>query len=158
MEALSPTMVKKPQRIFLAISLITGWFSLAVIDAATQLETEAELIARGKEIFFNERFSGNGRTCGTCHPAENNFTLDPAFIATRPPTDPLFVAEFNPALAQLENPQLLRQFALILENVDGFDKPGVFRSIPHVLALSTSVASAEGPRTGWSGRPPACRS
>ncbi|MCI0659908.1 MAG: hypothetical protein L0220_02425, partial [Acidobacteria bacterium] len=113
-------MSKKPQRLFLAIALLTGWLSLDVIDAATQLETEAELIARGKELFFNERFGGNGRTCGTCHPAENNFTLDPAFIATRPATDPLFVAEFNPALREnFEQPELMRKFGLILENVDG---------------------------------------
>ena len=148
-------MSKKPQRIFLAISLITGWFSLAVIDAATQLETEAELIARGKEIFFNERFSGNGRTCGTCHPAENNFTLDPAFIATRPATDPLFVAEFTPALKEnFEQPELMRKFGLILENVDGFDdlkNKFAMRGIPHTLGLRNSVASPQGPRIGWSG-------
>src|SRR4029453_5161545 len=86
---------------------------------------QADLIAQGEKIFFTETFEGNGRTCGTCHPAENNFTIDPAFIATLPPDDPLFVAEFNPALATLENPRLMREFGLILENVDGFDKPGV---------------------------------
>ena len=110
-----------------------------------------DLIVKGAELFFNEKFDGNGRTCATCHPADNNLTLDPAFIATLPPGDPLFVAEFNPALAQLENPKLMREFALILENVDGFDRPGVMRGVPHTLALSTSVASSAGPRTGWSG-------
>jgi mono/diheme cytochrome c family protein len=110
-----------------------------------------DLIAQGANLFFNERFNGNGRTCATCHPADNNFTLDPAFIAQLPPDDPLFVAETNPALAGLENSQMLRQFALVTENVDGFDKPGILRAVPHTLALPTSVQSFAGPRTGWSG-------
>src|SRR5439155_8512230 len=58
----------------------------------------SQLIAKGRDLFFNETFAGNGRTCGTCHPAENNFTIDPAFIATLPKDNPLFVAEFNPDL------------------------------------------------------------
>lgn len=73
------------------------------------------LVVRGAEIFFNETFNGNGRTCGTCHPAENNFTIDPTFIATLPPDDPLFVAEFIPALSQhFEKPELMRKAGLIL--------------------------------------------
>ncbi len=118
-------------------------------------DPQARLVAKGREIFFKETFNGNGRTCGTCHPAENNFTLDPAFIATLPDTDPLFVAEFNPDLNKnFENPRLMRQFGLILENLDGFDdleKKFVMRGVPHVLALRTSVDSPQGPRTGWSG-------
>src|SRR5438132_11070587 len=80
-------------------------------------------ISRGARLFFEETFRGNGRTCGTCHPANNNFTIDPEFIAALPANDPLFVAEFNPALAQLEKPPLMRQFGLILENVDGLEDP-----------------------------------
>ena len=118
-------------------------------------DPEATLIAKGRQIFFNETFNGNGRTCGTCHREENNFTIDPAFIATLPPNDSLFVAEFNPELAtNFENPRLMREFGLIRENQDGFgDLQNVFtlRGVPHVLALRTSVASPQGPRTGWSG-------
>lgn len=114
-----------------------------------------DLVGRGRQIFFNETFGGNGRTCGTCHRAEENMGLTPAFIATLPANDPLFVAETNPDLAQnFENPRLMRPFSLILENLDGFnDLPNrfVMRGIPHTLALSTSVASRVGPRTGWSG-------
>jgi cytochrome c peroxidase len=122
------------------------------------------LVAEGKRIFFNERFAGNGRTCGTCHPAQNSFTLDPGFIATLPPNDPLFVAEFNSDLENLEKPVLMRQFGLILENVDGFDDPTrkfVMRGIPPTLALSTSLKAPPAPidgttfppteRTGWGG-------
>lgn len=114
-----------------------------------------ELLARGEALFFEETFGGNGRTCGTCHPRENNFALDPAFIAGLPNDDPLFVAERNPDLKEnFENPRLMREFGLILENLDGFDdleRRFVMRGVPHVLALRTSVASVQGPRTGWSG-------
>src|SRR5213083_3015612 len=115
----------------------------------------SQLIAKGSNLFFNETFGGNGRTCGTCHPAENNFTIDAAFIATLPKDNPLFVAEFNPALKEnFENPALMREFGLIQENLDGFDdlkNKFVMRGVPHVLALRTSVQSPAGPRTGWSG-------
>lgn len=118
------------------------------------------LVDEGARLFFDETFDGNGRTCGTCHPAENNFTIDRAFIARLPPRDPLFVAEFNPDLAQLENPVLMRRFGLILENVDGLEDPTnkfVMRGVPHTLALPISIEPQAGVteapfhRTGWSG-------
>lgn len=139
---------------------------------ATALEV---LVARGEALFFEETFDGNGRTCGTCHPADNNFTLDPAFIATLPPSDPLFVAEFVPALSKhFENPTLMREFGLILENVDGFadlQHRFVMRAVSHTLALTTSLTPppaaspggtvaldrttlppvGPGQRTGWGG-------
>jgi cytochrome c peroxidase len=129
-----------------------------------------QLIVQGRNEFFNGTFNGNGRTCGSCHREDNNLTIDPEFIATLPPTDPLFVAEFNPALSQnFENPVLMRKFGLILENVDGFDdleNKFVMRSVPHTLAmLPDTLKPAEvdethppfGPvvppveRVGWSG-------
>ncbi len=114
-----------------------------------------DLVRRGERLFFEETFEGNGRTCGTCHPRENNFTLDPEFIASLPSDDPLFVAETHPDLAKnFENPRLMRGLGLILENLDGFsdlENTLVMRGIPATLALRTSVASGAGPRTGWSG-------
>lgn len=98
-----------------------------------------KLIELGRKLFLEETFDGNGRTCATCHRAELNFTIDPEFIATLPDDDPLFAAEFNPDLAELEKPELLRKFALILENLDGFDRPGVMRGVPHTLGLTTSM-------------------
>jgi cytochrome c peroxidase len=123
------------------------------------------LVERGRQLFMNETFGGNGRTCATCHPPTNNFTIDPAFIATLPDDDPLFVSEFNPDLAELENSTMLRNFGLVLENVDGLDKPGVFRGVPHALGLRVSMTvNPEGDdrltrpdgstvvhATGWSG-------
>lgn len=99
------------------------------------------MVAAGAQLFINETFGGNGRTCASCHPPGNNFTLDPAFIAALPPSDPLFVAEQRPELAQLEDSALLRSRALITENVDGFDKPGVLRSVNHTFALSQTIGA-----------------
>lgn len=116
--------------------------------------SQEQLIAKGRDLFLNETFDGNGRTCGTCHPAENNFTLDAAFIATLADDDPLFVAETDPELATLERPELLRKFGLILENLDGFgdlDNKFVMRSVNHTFALRTSIVSPRGPHLGWSG-------
>ena len=129
-----------------------------------------QLITQGRNAFFNGTFNGNGRTCGTCHREDNNLTIDPEFISTLSPTDPLFVAEFNPALSHnFENPVLMRKFGLILENVDGFDdlpNKFVMRSVPHTLAmLPNTLAPSQfdethtplGPvvppveRVGWSG-------
>jgi len=135
----------------------------------------SDLVAKGEKLFLEEKFHGNGRTCSTCHPADNNFTIDPDYIATLPPKDPLFVAEFNDALnadlnggRRFENPQLMRQFGLILLNIDGFGNlPNKFvmRGTPHIFAQALSIDPAlpspgtttpfDGTsginRTGWSG-------
>lgn len=109
--------------------------------APGRLTDFARVTAEGRGLFVREAFGGNGRTCGTCHVETNNFTIDPALIATLPANDPLFVAETNPALATLENPDLLRQFGLILVNADGFDpsRGHVFRSTQNVQALANSA-------------------
>jgi mono/diheme cytochrome c family protein len=137
------------------LGVLAGALAPALWVASATPAPEAERIAKGRDLFFNETFNGNGRTCGTCHREERNFTIDASFIATLPKNDALFVAEFNPDLKQnFENPRLMREFGLILENQDGFDDlPNKFnmRGVPHVLAQRTSIASPQGPRTGWSG-------
>jgi cytochrome c peroxidase len=118
----------------------------------------------GADLFFRGTFSGNGRTCGTCHRAENNQGLDLDFIQTLFPTDKLFVAElpaFLGGVPGLERPNLMRDHALILENADGFGPPSptvrfTMRGVPHSLSMATSIlAPADGrapvQRTGWSG-------
>lgn len=124
------------------------------------------LINDGRQIFFEETFDGNGRTCGTCHPEDNNFTLDPRYIAQLSPDDPLFIAERggqNPLAENFEKPVLMRKLGLILENTNEFNdlRTGfTMRSVPHILALRTSITAptaADGTdtppsdRTGWSG-------
>lgn len=128
----------------------------------------AQLINDGREIFFNETFSGNGRTCGTCHPEDNNFTLDVKYIASLPDDDPLFVAERpqpNPLAENFEKPELMRKLGLILENTNGFDdleNNFTMRSVPHLFAMRRSLTPPSAlandgttnppdERTGWSG-------
>ncbi|MGH9362669.1 MAG: hypothetical protein ACRD2T_12210, partial [Thermoanaerobaculia bacterium] len=116
-------------------------------------------VGDGADLFFRGTFSGNGRTCATCHRAENNLVIDTEFIATLPSTDKLFVASQPGGVPGLERPQLLQQFALILENVDGFENPTVkfvMRGVPHTESLATSIAKpgdnrAPVERTGWGG-------
>jgi hypothetical protein len=121
-------------------------------------------VCTGASIFFNETFGGNGRTCGSCHPVANNFTIDPNFVRSLPASDPLFVFERVAELATLETP-FLRASAGILENVDGFEdlaNKRVVRSVPHTLSLATSIKRDAGDgttnppieRVGWSGDGP----
>jgi hypothetical protein len=126
-----------------------------------------QLILEGERLFCEETFEGNGRTCCTCHPFANNLTIEPLFIATLPDSDKLFVAETLPTLNKdlngglfFENPVLMREFGLIVENLDGFGdlkKRFTMRSVPHTLALRTSITTPPGGltppkhRTGWSG-------
>ena len=131
---------------------------LTLVVSACQIKSPPRPLTQiefGEQLFLAETFNGNGRTCGTCHRPRDNFGLTPAFIATLPDDDPLFIAEFNPDLAaNFENPKLMRPFALILENQDGFDDlANNFnqRGVPHTLAMKTSIDSRDGPRTGWSG-------
>ena len=150
-------MRRNPSAALLAASIAIGVAAIVACHSIVPSppDPQQKLVARGERIFFEETFEGNGRTCGTCHRAEDNFGLTPAFIATLPDDDPLFVAEFDPELAEnFEKPKLMRELGLILENLDGFDdleNDFVMRGVPHVLALRTSVDSPQGPRTGWSG-------
>ena len=70
------------------------------------------------------------------------------------------MAEFNPALAQLERPALMRSLGLILENVDGLENPTVkfvMRGVPHTLGMQVSLTQdttqvpTPSEMTGWSG-------
>lgn len=140
------------------LGVVAAGVLLPVLPACTSRATlppGSERILEGRRLFFEETFGGNGRTCGTCHPAENNFTIDPPFIATLPPDDALFVSESSPDLDhRFENIRLIREVGLILENQDGFDaldEDFNMRGVPHIQGLSRSIESAEGPRLGWSG-------
>ena len=132
------------------------------VDARVVAGTVSTDVCVGADLFLRETFNGNGRSCATCHRVDHNLTIDPTLISQLPANDPLFIAETNPALAKLEVPAMMRQFGLILENVDGFAPDPtthfVLRSVPHTLSLATSITrSASDPvttpadRTGWSG-------
>jgi cytochrome c peroxidase len=108
--------------------------------------TLADMIDLGQELFDEEAFDGNGRTCATCHPASNFGTIDAEFIRELPSDDPLFVFETNPDLVELENRKMLRgPRALVLENLAGFENPPVFRSTPGLFNLGPTAPY------GWSG-------
>jgi hypothetical protein len=136
-------------------------------DARVLTGLVTQQICVGADIFFRETFDGNGRTCGTCHPAQNNLTLDENFVGALPADDPLFVFKTNPDLAGLEMPDSLQRGG-ILENVDDNGPPFadpthkfVIRSVPHLLSLATSITADPGDprtttpptldRTGWGG-------
>ena len=128
--------------------------------------TGADLVAKGEDIFFNETFGGNGRTCVTCHRPEDNWRITPAFIATLPDDDPLFVHEFRPEFREnFEKADLLREWGLVLMNPDGFDdleNDFVMRTVNSLRSVRTSIEGMphEGmenqldfmePLTGWGG-------
>lgn len=96
-----------------------------------------QLVDQGRTLFVDETFDGNGRTCGTCHRGNNNFTLDPTLIATLPNNYPLLVNETNSDLTQMDNATLMRGVrGLIQENIDGFANPPVFRGPPPLNNLN----------------------
>ena len=105
----------------------------------------AALINEGRQLFFNETFDGNGRTCGSCHPENNNFTLDAKYIAGLEVDDALFAGERpapNPLAENFEKPELMHKLGLVLENSNGFDDPEhnyTMRSVPHLLAMRSSI-------------------
>ncbi len=45
-------------------------------------------VEMGEDLFFHETYSGNGRTCGTCHDPRNEFTVSPELIRQRHESDP----------------------------------------------------------------------
>jgi cytochrome c peroxidase len=118
-----------------------------------------QAVGDGADLFFRETFAGNGRTCGTCHSVARNQAIDPEFIDTLPPDDPLFVAVLPGGVPGLERETLLEDFGLILENLDGLEDPTVkfvLRGVPHSLSMATSILAPndgrpEAERTGWSG-------
>lgn len=150
-----------------SLTLVLHSFTALANGITPNSVPNAALINEGRALFFNETFEGNGRTCGTCHPADNNFTIDPQFIAKLPAHDPLFVAEFVPALMEnFEKPELMRKAGLILENTNGFSPAATnftMRSVAHTLALRTTITSptasaddgalgsGHAHRTGWGG-------
>ena len=124
-----------------------GWLLLVFAWLVPQVPAagSAQLISQGEQLFNNETFDGNGRTCSTCHAAAEAFGLTPAGISTlfaSSPTDPLFIAETDPALSTLENSCLMRMGnnrGLILENIDGFSNPPNFRNSPHLLNIALTA-------------------
>ncbi len=63
--------------------------------ASDGIPPKRALAKPGEDLFLHETFSGNGRTCGTCHDPRNEFTVSPELIQQRYALDsdhPLFRA------------------------------------------------------------------
>ena len=154
----------------LALGMVAAYAPQALANGGITPDhyPDANLINEGRRLFFNETFSGNGRTCGTCHAEDNNFTIDPRSISTLNKNNPLFIAERggnNPLAVNFEEPELMRLLGLIKENTNGFgnlENNFTMRSVNHTLALRTTLTPPSAiandgtttppdERTGWSG-------
>ena len=78
------------------LSLSGVWLATAASrNGNSPDEPRSITIERGRRLFFEETFGGNGRTCGTCHEPVNEFTISPALVQSRfaeDRTHPLFRA------------------------------------------------------------------
>jgi len=61
-------------RLFTALCLSSCLVSTSAIAQSITAE-EAALIDEGFRVFTEETFEGNGRTCGTCHVLETQYTI-----------------------------------------------------------------------------------
>ncbi len=153
------TRRERNARLFGPDSLL-AWLSPRAAEAGpTEVLVDHGLVSQavgaGADLFFRGTFGGNGRTCATCHRADNNLGLDLDFVSALPAGDKLFIAELPPeagGVPGLERPSLMRGHAQILMNVDGFENPTskfVMRGVPHALSLATSIGEPQS--TGWGG-------
>jgi hypothetical protein len=145
--------------VFIAMAIT----SVASVAQPISME-EALLIDEGFDIFMEETFEGNGRTCGTCHVPSQQYTISPDFISTLSGGDLALV--FASVVPGLENPTLVEQFGLFntgggdaLAPAGGADSP-IFRASQQITALNVTtinffgLADADGRgshRLGWAG-------
>ena len=144
-------MIRKSLRVlFAACTLLC-----AIAVNAQMTAEEMTLIDEGFEIFNNETFDGNGRTCGTCHIPSESYNIFPATVKklSRAEKDNLFAR----SVPGLENVALVKSHALFnisggaaplcpASNPECFDRDGhsgpVFRSTMGIFAqalTSTNV-------------------
>lgn len=104
----------------------------------------AALVERGRRLFFEQTFGGNGRTCGTCHPTPT-LVLTPDDIAELPPDDPFFAGamDFDPEMAARGMIRYPLGGASLFE-----PEVTVFRSIPTIRNVGrTGPFTADGRAT-----------
>ena len=101
--------------------------------------------SRRRRHLLPETFNGNGRTCGTCHPAQNNSRSTRVRRHAAAPRSAVRLragpGDWRP------RDRLAARRGGILENVDGFEDPThkfVIRGVPHTLSLATSIAADPG--------------
>lgn len=145
-------------------SLIIGFLiTTPLLAAEPTTKAEFEQIDEGFRLFTEETFEGNGRSCGTCHIPEANYTIAPTDIrrANRKEKRLIF-ATMTPGL---ENFTLVKKLALFNIGPDDAtvkDPHGPFRGSMTVGAFDLTVLDnfPQGPaapaiipaiETGWSG-------
>ncbi len=67
-------------RDILFVPIVVCMSLLASAANAQMTVEEMQLIDEGRDVFDNETFDGNGRTCGTCHIAKEAYNIFPATI------------------------------------------------------------------------------
>jgi len=82
-------------------------------------EEQANLIDEGRRVFTEETFDGNGRTCSTCHIAEEGYDIFPSSLKklTKKELDLVFAA----TVPGFENVDLIKTHALF--NISGGPAP-----------------------------------
>lgn len=169
---------RPPHLGFLATGAPPLWQRLLLTRGERFATADAEaLLIRGRTLFLRETFTGNGRTCGSCHAESGNFTIAPRDLAALPPSDPLFVSDRDAGLGPVfERTGLLRLLGLVTVNADGFEDLGgkfTLRAVPSLLGIATTTRAPAGPffvdftgngqnpnppeRLGWSNDAPALR-
>ena len=99
---------------------------------------ELEKIDAGFAVFNNEQFSGNGRTCSTCHLPAKNFNISVADIQALPSADKLKVLGGTNAV--LENAEILGVLGLFNINQGfGADSEGTVHAPAGPFRASMSV-------------------
>ncbi len=136
---------------------ITGWRSLAfapmwalillgtlvrllspsVAHANITSAAQGKLIDQGFQLFTNDTFNGNGRTCGTCHVPQNDYNISPADIAQL--RGPARDAVFATNVPGLENPTLVTKLALFNINDNTPGAPGTGNSPAGPFRASMSI-------------------
>ena len=85
------------------------------VAQADMTKNQAKLIDKGFEVFTEETFEGNGRTCATCHIPEENYNIFPSTIKKMEKKELDLVLARN--VPGLENEDLVKKFALF--NISG---------------------------------------
>jgi hypothetical protein len=86
----------KHMRFELVPTLFIGFATLFGLPADGS--ARHDLVSKSRQIYFDETFGGNGRTCATCHRAKRTFGNETAFVGALPPVGPSFLARFLPRL------------------------------------------------------------
>jgi hypothetical protein len=115
----------------------------------------APLPTQGRALFENETFSGNGRTCATCHVAADGLALTPSNVQSRfaslsAPTssfDPLFIGESAPSAFDRGFDFNLNTLELTREVETGSPCTGELRGVIASAGARAKVLARTGPTT-----------